>query len=401
MTPLSTSTYLDDWMKKKRNLILGTQAPQPSAVNLATLTPLVQRALHSDSIKVVNWQREQLHGGVGRGTAIYRYSGDGQDHGQIVPWSLILKALQPNGSNSLVSAWDYYKREADAYQSGWLDDLPGGLVAPCTFGVTEAEDGRCWMWLEDVTNEIGSPWPLEHYRVVARHLGQFNGVYLTQKSLPKEPWMSRDWLRQYVEQSAQSIELLNNSRDHQLVRHWMPGDMCEGVLRLWEDRDVFLDALDQLPQTICHFDVHRRNLFARRMVDCQDQTVLIDWAFAGPGPIGADLNPLVWASVAFFDVDFDQMQRLEHLVFNGYIDGLHDMGWQGDPQHVRLGFTASSIRYMLGGITPVLTMILDRNRHTRVQQAFQCTIEELLDHWGKRARFTYLDEARRLIDVLC
>lgn len=283
-----------------------------------------------------------------------------------------------------------------------MDDLPGGLVAPRTFGVTEVHDGRCWIWLEDVTNEIGSPWPLKHYRVVARHLGQFNGAYLTQKPLSTESWLSKDWLRQYVEQSALSIELLNNSRDHPLARRWLPKNLCDRVLRLWEARDVFLDVLDHLPQTICHFDVHRRNLFARRMVDGQDQTVLIDWAFAGRGPIGADLNPLVQASVAFFDVDLAQMQRLEHLVFNGYIDGLRDMGWQGDPRHVRLGFTASSVRYMLGGITPVLTMILDSDRHARVQQAFQCTIEVLLDHWGKagRARFTDIDEARRLMDLL-
>jgi hypothetical protein len=98
--------------------------PQPSAVTTATLTPLVQSAMQNSGLQVRRWGYKQLHGGVGKGTAIYRYSGDGEDHGRKIPWSLILKTVQPSGNRS-VHAWDYYKREVDAYQSGWLDKLPG------------------------------------------------------------------------------------------------------------------------------------------------------------------------------------------------------------------------------------------------------------------------------------
>jgi hypothetical protein len=33
-----------------------------------------------------------------------------------------------------------------------------------------------------------------------------------------------------------------------------------------------------LPDTICHFDVFHRNLFARKTADGDDKTVMIDWA---------------------------------------------------------------------------------------------------------------------------
>jgi hypothetical protein len=181
---------------------LETQAAQLDAIDQATLTPLVQSALGSKTVEVVNWECEQLHGGIGLGTAIYRFSGEGHDRGQKVPWSLILKTLCPAEDNANVSAWNYYKREADAYQSGLLDDLPGGLAAPRCFGVTEHPDGTCWIWLEDVAEEIGSHWPLEHFGVVARHAGQFNGAYLVERSLPSWPWLSSDWLRGYIALSA-------------------------------------------------------------------------------------------------------------------------------------------------------------------------------------------------------
>jgi hypothetical protein len=385
--------------EREANALPDKRISLPSTVSRATLTSLVQRALSSESIQVTQGNSIQLHGGVGKGTAIYRYSGLGRDHRKTVPWSLILKVIQSD-QQSTETVWDYYKREAAAYQSGWLEHLPSGLVAPRMIDFTEFSDGSYWIWLEDVTNDIEDPWPLMQYYVVARHLGQFNGVYLTQEPLPNFSWLSQDWLRQYVERSAPSIDLLNKSRNHPLVRRWLPSDVYERVIHLWHDRAEFLDALDCLPQTICHFDVHRRNLFARYQADGQDQTVLIDWACVGHGPIGADLNPLVYASTVFFEIDISHVQRLEQQVFDGYMKGLRDVGWDGSPQQVRLGYTASYLRYALGTLGGVLTNILDQNQHYRVEQAFHCTIEELLDHWGSvRRHFSYMiDEARRLLD---
>jgi hypothetical protein len=270
---------------------LETQAAQLAAIDRATLTPLVQGALGSESVEVVNWKFEQLHGGIGTGTAVYRFSGQGRDQGQTMPWSLILKILRPEGGSADACAWNYYKREADAYQSGWLDDLPGGLAAPRCFGLLDHPEGDCWIWLEDVRDEIGPQWPLEQYRIVARHAGQFNGAFLVDRPLPGWSWLSVGWLRQYVEQAAPALPLLRDSLDHPLVRRAWPGDAIDRFFRLWEERDLFLDALDRLPQTICHLDVFRRNLFACKMADGGDQTVAVGLGVCGAGRNRARTGP--------------------------------------------------------------------------------------------------------------
>jgi len=379
------------------------QAAQLTAIDQATLAPLVQNALNSKTVEVVNWDYEQLHGGIGAASAIYRFTGQGRDQGQIVPWSLILKTLHSQVPGESSSAWNYYKREADAYQSGWLADLPGGLAAPRCFGVVEHPDGTCWIWLEEVADEIGSHWPLEHYRLVARHAGQFNGAYLVERSLPSWPWLSSGWLRQYVEQAAPALPLLRDSLDHPLVRRRWPGDTIDRFFRLWEERNLFLDALDRLPQTICHLDVFRRNLFACKSADGDDQTVAVDWAFAGRGAIGEELVPLIQASVAFYEVGLDQVRALEEIVFDGYHEGLRDVGWRGDPRQVRLGYAAASLRYSCGGeLGRFLTIMLDESLHDIAQQAFGRSVGEVADFWAHVSHLfdSTIDEARALIDAL-
>ncbi len=193
-------------------------------IDQALLTPLVRSALDSDSVEVLNWGHEPLHAGIGAGTAVYRFSGQGRDQDRTIPWSLVLKTLSSAGGSDDLSAWDYYKREADAYRSGWLDDLPGGLSAPRCYGVVEELDGMCWMWLEDIEDMFPSGWPLEQYGVVAHHLGQFNGAYLAGRPQPDSSWLSSDWIRRYVEASGPAMEPLRQSLSHPLVRRWFPGD---------------------------------------------------------------------------------------------------------------------------------------------------------------------------------
>jgi len=382
---------------------LETQASQLAAIDQATLTPLVQSALGSTTVEVVDWQCEQLHGGAGTGNAVYRFTGQGRDREQQVSWSLILKTAYPEGDDAHVSAWNYFKREADAYQSGWLDDLPGGLVAPRCFKVVEHPDGTCWIWLEEVRDEIGSHWLLEHYGLVARHLGQFNGAYLVDRPLPSWPWLSSRWLRQVIESSAPAIPLLRSSLDHVLIRRWLPGDASDRYFRLWEERELYLDALDRLPHTLCHFDIFRRNLFARRTSEGDHQTIAIDWAFAGKGALGEELVPLILASVMFFEVGLDKAQALEEIALEGYLKGLRDVGWRGDPRQVRLGYAAAgSLRYKFNDAGRWLALVLDENLHPMVLQMWGRPIDEVIDFSAQFACLSdrLADKARELIDAL-
>ena len=56
------------------------------------------------------------------------------------------------------------------------------------------------------------------------------------------------------------------------------------------------------------------------------------------------------ASIGFFEVDLAQANELEEIIFDSYLEGLDDAGWQGDPRQVRLGYSAASLRYRFASI---------------------------------------------------
>jgi hypothetical protein len=94
------------------------------SIDEATLTPLVRRALGSQTMEVTSWDRQQIHGGFGYGSAggsaIHRFSGQGCDQEQALGWSLILKVLHPPADRGHPSDFNYWRREAHAFESGLL-----------------------------------------------------------------------------------------------------------------------------------------------------------------------------------------------------------------------------------------------------------------------------------------
>lgn len=386
------------------------RAPIPD-IEQATLARVVCRALNRDRIELGDWSCYPLKAGFGPTTGgLYRCYGAGQEEGQTVPWSLILKITRPPrdaaaaGAGEEMSVFNYWKREALVYQSGVLDALPGGLAAPRCFGVEEQPDGLLWLWLEDIQESISGRWLPSQYVAAARHLGAFNAAYLIDHALPSFSWLATGWLRSWVAQFSPLVGLLNAESTWQnpFVRAAFPVPVAEELQRLWVEREQFLEALDRLPQTLCHFDAWRTNLFARVSPEGQEQTVAIDWAFAGIGAIGEEINPLVWASLSFFEIELEEARALDALIFDGYVAGLREAGWQGDVRQARFGYVASAaLRY---GI-PVLWGLadaLDDSRHAAVEELFGRPMEEVLRRHADR---TYLlldlaEEARGLLSVI-
>ena len=71
----------------------------------------------------------------------------------------------------------YWRREADAYQSGVLNDLPGGhLVAPRCWAVEDRSGNEAWIWLEDIQSSSDA-WSIERY--VQRRATWGNSMALT------------------------------------------------------------------------------------------------------------------------------------------------------------------------------------------------------------------------------
>lgn len=222
---------------------------QLQAIDGAVLTPLVRRSLNREEAKILQWQYRSLTGGVELESSLYRFTGDAGINGETLPWTMILKIIHsPVEGNGDPSSFRYWRREALAYRSGVLNNLPGGITAPRCFGTEEKPDGTYWIWMEDLKDEIGDPWPLEQYGIVARCLGRFNGAYLAGKPLPDQPWVTRHWLRTYLDHAAPAVDRLIHSMDHPLIRRCLPGITAGFIQKIWANGWKCLNSLNVFPK---------------------------------------------------------------------------------------------------------------------------------------------------------
>src|SRR5919202_5767728 len=99
-------------------------------VDRATLTPIVREATGKPALTVLDHRLVQLHGGADLSSAVYRVSGTGRSGTQHLDWSVILKIIRAAPGDEDPGWWHYWKREALIYESGILDDLDCGIVAP-------------------------------------------------------------------------------------------------------------------------------------------------------------------------------------------------------------------------------------------------------------------------------
>ena len=376
---------------------MKTVSPEQE-VDQAYLTSLVRKALDRPGLHVKEWKSEALHGGMEWDSAVFRFQGTAKETGETIPWSLILKVVKPTKKAEDPTGIWYWKREASAYQSGLLHNLPGSHVsAPACVEVCERPDGSLWMWLEDIKDDIGTPWPVEQYAVIARHLGQFNGAYLVGQAFPREPWIIKNWLRKYVEHAAPMIEFIRNNPFHPTVMHMLPGDSVAQILSIWDERGHILDILENLPQVFCHQDAFKRNLFTRG-----GQTIAIDWGYMGIAPVGTDLVPLVAGSIGLYEIPAERVKEMDRLCFEGYLLGLRDAGWKGDPKLVRTGYAVGCLmRYPVAAtVGELLPVLLDQKGRSKLEVTFDDKSAEEIEQTDP-ALFAYyqglLPEALKLL----
>jgi hypothetical protein len=237
------------------------------------------------------------------------------------------------------SHWYYWRREADAYRSGLLDGLGGGLRAPRCDLVANRGDGAVALWLEDLRGDPASSWTVDRYHPAARHLGQAQGEYFTGRPLPDERWLSRRWLRSYLDQPLRRLTVPTDraSWRRPLLADRFPDPPIAALQAMRADRGRFLAVLDRMPATLSHFDFHPANLFDGG----HGTTAVIDWSFVGIGALGEDAGNLVPDAVLDFHVGPEDLGALYHAVADGYAAGLRDAGWSGSHATVRLAMSAT------------------------------------------------------------
>ena len=240
----------------------------------------------------------------------------------------------------------YWRREVCAYESGLLDRLPGGVRAPRCRGRFERADGSVALWLEVLPEPI---WTIDGYGRAARAMGRMQGAFAA--APPAERWLSRRWLRAYLDLRVELRGPPSTEREHTLR------------------------TLEAGPQTFCHLDFYPANLFGDG-----DETILVDWAYCGIGALGED--PGNFGPDALLDgfVAPEQADELERAVWDGYRAGLAEAGWSGDERAVRFAFCATPwLKYEW--VPPAIASWRDQATNAR----WRATLP-LIDRLGEEAR---------------
>jgi hypothetical protein len=346
------------------------------------------------------WEAVPLMGGVNAfndARALFLLRGVARVGAAERPWRVILKGFAPVAAHDDPTHFNYWKREWLLYRSGMLDALTGGLRAPRCYGANEQSDGTAWLWLEYVEEEGERSWCPARWALAARHLGQFNGGYLADRSLPAAPWIGGGRLRAWVERHRPLVAWIAVAPDRPDVHHWWPRPMVEAILRLWEERDTLCTALERLPQTLGHGDAIRRNLLSRRATSGVEETVGIDWEHAGLYALGEEVGQTLSVASAFYDVEPADLPALDEALFASYLDGLRDAGWRGDPRRVRFAYAAHAA--LRNAFNAVGVSLPDEAARAAAQQNYGHPWEALAERRAAIRPFLLAraDEARALL----
>ena len=232
--------------------------------------------------------------------------------------SAVLKVIVEGGAGS--PRWPaspdptdpyYWRREACVYESG----VAAAFGIPACRALVDRDDGSVALWLEDVP-EVAA-WTPELLGEVARRVGKAQAA----APPPEHEWLSRDWLRAYLELH----------------------DVTEG-------EDV-LARLDAIPPTLCHHDLHPANVL--------EGGVVIDWAYCGLAAPGLDAGVFVADGVADEALPAESADEAAAAVWHGYLEGLNGAFDESDVRFAFARGTALRLSWLPRGKKPAWDATID------------------------------------------
>jgi Phosphotransferase enzyme family len=248
-----------------------------------------------------------------------------------------------------------WRAELDMCESEIGAVLPEGMRTPALHHVGYPDADHIALWWEFVPQRPG-PWQLADYRRAAYLLGRLaarrkEGAQVNRR-LPevcRVPLGGGSALRYYTKRRVLGgtvpalcgdalwrhpavVEAMHRAADPELPRR---------LRALAVSIPQLLDLLDTLPQTHAHGDASPQNLLlpARE----PDTVVVIDWGFGTLLPIGFDLGQLLSGLAQAGEADPGELAAIDPAIFQGYLNGLHDEGYDVAESVVRTGY--------IGGLT--------------------------------------------------
>jgi hypothetical protein len=234
--------------------------------------------------------------------------------------------------------WNYWRREVEVYRDDQLRRqlADAGLVLPMA-QVDEQPDGAVLL-MEDIDGTPGTHFSLAEHAALARACGRWQA-----RPAPERPWTSRGFLRDYSTTRDVPWHLMTDDAAWQqpLIRETWPAELREAWSGLLAHRDALLDLVASLPRARCHLDFWVSNVIQRP----SGELALFDWSFLGDGALGEDIGNYIPDAVFDLFWPVERLPELAETCIANYLDGLHEAGWRGNPDHVRLAVMASGVKY--------------------------------------------------------
>ncbi|GKU78420.1 phosphotransferase [Paenibacillus sp. L3-i20] len=252
-----------------------------------------------------------------------------------LPWSIIVKVIKSDSAEKdQLEHHNYWRREALIFESKLLDELPDCIQAPKSYLVEEQQDGTIWLWMEHIVGQYACS--QHQFNFIARQLGRFNGAYLNGRELPKQEWICREWLKSwttasqiYAPKSEAYIERLDKDNERSIWT-WFQS--------FSQQLESNVSSLAKLPRVLAHQDLSQMNMLLVQDHNNKDGIVLIDWQFMSISGVGEDLGKMFGLTMGLGIIPSHQYDALQSSLFDAYMLGLRDMGWQGDERLARYGF---------------------------------------------------------------
>ncbi|TCC34777.1 aminoglycoside phosphotransferase [Kribbella sindirgiensis] len=234
--------------------------------------------------------------------------------------------------------WNYWRRELEVYRDDELRDqlADAGLVLPAA-EVDERPDGAVLL-MDDIAGTPGTHFSLAEHAALARACGRWQA-----RPAPERPWTSTGFLRDYSTTRDVPWQLMTDDAAWRqpLIRETWPAELREAWTGLLVHRDALLDLVATLPRARCHLDFWVSNVIQRPT----GELALFDWSFLGDGALGEDIGNYIPDAVFDLFWPAERLPELAETCIANYLDGLHEAGWRGDPDQVRLAVMASGVKY--------------------------------------------------------